>query len=369
MDSPVKSLLAPEVSVVIPTFNERGNVAELVGRIERALAGRRWEVIFVDDNSPDATTSEIRALAQSDPRVRCLRRVGRRGLASACIEGMLASSAPYVACMDADLQHDPAALPQMLDDLDNTDAELIIGSRYVAGGDLGAWSSDRVLLSRFATRMANAVTRQPIADPMSGYFMLRRERFDELAPRLSSLGFKILLDIIATAKPALRVRELPITFGQRLSGESKLTTNVAWEFVLLLGDKLFGRFVPVRFLSFGLVGGLGVGVHVACLTFLLTAIHTPFVMAQAIATGVAMVFNYSLNNLLTYVDRPRRGWRWLTGLASFAAICSVGAAANVGVASYMFERESRWQIAALAGILVAAVWNFTVSNLYTWRRR
>lgn len=369
MDTPVKTLTAPLLTVVIPTFNERDNVAELVRRVEHALAGRSWEIVFVDDNSPDATTDAVRALAQHDPRVRCMRRIGRRGLASACIEGMLASSAPFVACMDADLQHDPALLPRMLDALSGGTADLAIASRYIEGGSTGAWQRERLAMSRFATRLANAVTRQNLSDPMSGYFMMRRERFDALAPQLSSLGFKILLDVVASAKPPLRVVELPLVFGARHSGASKLTTNVAWEFVLLLADKAIGRFIPVRFLSFALVGGLGVGVHFAVLTSLLAWGGWRFLPAQAAATGIAMVFNYALNNLLTYVDRPRRGWQWLGGLVSFSLICSIGAIANVGVSSYLFERDSRWQLAALAGILVGAVWNFAVSNIYTWRKR
>lgn len=369
MDTPVKALTAPVLTVVIPTFNERGNVEELVRRVEHALAGRSWEVIFVDDNSPDDTTLAVRALAQRDSRVRCMRRIGRRGLASACIEGMLASSAPFVACMDADLQHDPSVLPRMLDALESGAAELAVASRYVEGGSTGSWQRERLAMSRFATRLANTVTRHDLSDPMSGYFMLRRERFEALAPQLSSLGFKILLDIVASAKPPLKIVELPLVFGLRHAGESKLTTNVAWEFVLLLADKAIGRFIPVRFLSFALVGALGIGVHFTVLTGLLTLGHWAFLPAQATATGLAMVFNYALNNLLTYVDRPRRGWQWLGGLVSFSLICSIGAIANVGVSSYLFERDSRWQLAALAGILVGAVWNFAVSNIYTWRKR
>ncbi len=358
----------PELSLVIPTFNERGNIVELLGRVERALPGVAWEAIFVDDDSPDDTARALRQLAQQDPRVRCLRRLRRRGLSSACIEGMLASSARYVAVMDADLQHDPALLPQMLTALRENRAELVIGSRYVTGGEVGEWQQQRLAMSRLATRLATLITRQAIADPMSGYFMLQRERFDELAPRLSSMGFKILLDIVATARPPLQILELPLVFGKRVAGDSKLTTNVAWEFVLLLADKLVGRWVPVRFLSFAFVGGLGVAVHFLVLTLLLKGLDIAFLTAQAAATGTAIVYNYTLNNVLTYVDRPRRGRRWLTGLLSFAAICSVGAVANVGVAAFMFERDSTWPVAALAGILVGAVWNFAVSNVYTWRR-
>ncbi len=358
----------PELSIVIPTFNERDNVSELIARLEQALGGIAWEAIFVDDDSPDQTAQVLRSLAQRDPRVRCMRRLRRRGLSSACIEGMLASSATYVAVMDADLQHDPALLLSMLTTLRRGQAELVIGSRYVTGGEVGDWQEQRLAISKLATRLAGLVTHQPIADPMSGYFMLRRERFEQLAPRLSSMGFKILLDIVATAKPPLKTLELPLVFGKRHAGESKLTTNVAWEFALLLADKLVGRWVPVRFLSFAFVGALGVAVHFFVLTALLKGLGVAFLAAQAIATGTAIVYNYTLNNVLTYVDRPRRGSRWFTGLLSFAAICSVGAIANVGVASFMFERASAWQVAALAGILVGAVWNFAVSNVYTWRR-
>ncbi|MCB1623688.1 MAG: glycosyltransferase family 2 protein [Pseudomonadales bacterium] len=358
----------PELSVVIPTFNERDNVDELIARLDRALGATAWEAIFVDDDSPDDTAQALRALAQRDPRVRCLRRLRRRGLSSACIEGMLASSANYVAVMDADLQHDPTLLPQMLGALRAGRAELVIGSRYVVGGAVGDWQEKRLAISKLATRLAGLITSQPIADPMSGYFMLQRERFEELAPRLSSMGFKILLDIVATARPPLETLELPLLFGQRHAGESKLSTNVAWEFALLLADKLIGRWVPIRFLSFAFVGALGVAVHFLVLTTLLKGFGVAFLVAQAIATGTAIVYNYTLNNVLTYVDRPRRGHRWLTGLLSFAAICSIGAIANVGVASFMFERASAWPVAALAGILVGAVWNFAVSNVYTWRR-
>jgi dolichol-phosphate mannosyltransferase len=369
MDAPVTQRTAPELSVVIPTYNESGNVETLLDRLTKALAGVHWEIIFVDDNSADGTSATVRALAQHEPRVRCIRRIGRRGLSSACIEGMLASSAKYVAVMDADLQHDPASLPPMLATLRGGAADIVVGSRYTGGGSIGEFGKQRLALSRIATRLATLVARQPLADPMSGYFMLRREVFESLAPKLSGMGFKILLDIVATARPPLRLLEQPIVFGQRFAGESKLTASVGWEFILLLADKLFGRVIPPRFLSFAFVGGLGVLVHFTILAALLGSEKLGFVHAQATATGVAMVFNYAINNVLTYMDRPRRGWRWLTGLVSFALICSVGALSNVGVAAYLFERDSRWQIAALAGILVGAVWNFAVSNVYTWRRR
>src|SRR5205085_3502957 len=157
----------PELSVVVPTFNERDNVVALFRKLETALAGIAWEVIYVDDNSPDGTWEVLRALAGADSRVRCIRRVGRRGLSGACIEGILASSAPYAAVMDADLQHDETQLPKMLALLQGGAAELVVGSRYIEGGSAASFDRQRAGASAFATEIARRVLRVSIADPMS----------------------------------------------------------------------------------------------------------------------------------------------------------------------------------------------------------
>jgi dolichol-phosphate mannosyltransferase len=357
-----------ELSVVVPTFNESANVRELLQHLQAVLGDTGWEVVFVDDDSPDDTAALVRSIARSDRRVRCVQRVGRRGLSSACIEGMLASAAPYIAVMDADLQHDEAILPAMLEVLRSNRADLVVGTRYAPGGSTGDWDSHRAGLSRFATRASRLVVRQEVSDPMSGFFMLRREVLDASVRRLSALGFKILLDILASAPPTLRVAEVPFTFRQRHSGESKLDELVVWEYGMLLADKSIGRYVPVRFLAFALVGGLGVIVHMAVLTVLLKLLGLDFGLAQSGATGVAMVFNFALNNLLTYRDRRLSGWAWWRGLASFIAACSIGALANVGIATYLFESRTTWFLAALAGVLVGAVWNYAMTQLYTWGR-
>jgi dolichol-phosphate mannosyltransferase len=356
-----------EISVVIPTYNESGNLAELIRRLDRALEGIAWEVIVVDDDSPDGTAAQARALYQRDPRVRCLRRIGRRGLSSACIEGLLASSAPYQAVMDGDLQHDPAILRTMLHTLRTNEADLVIGSRYAQGGSVGDWNGQRVLISRVATRLSSLVTRRPISDPMSGFFALRREVLEACVRSLSSLGFKILLDIVASSPKSVRIKEVPFTFGERLAGESKLTTNVVWEYLLLLADKLVGRYVPVRFLAFASIGALGVGVHFLVLTFGFKLFGQSFAVSQSIATGVAIAFNYTVNNLLTYSGQSLRGRRWVLGLLSFYLICGIGAFANVGVSSYLFGQNTSWPLAALAGIALSSVWNYAVTARYTWR--
>ena len=197
-----------QLSIVVPTFKERGNVAELVRRLDLALAGISWEAIFVDDNSPDGTAEAVKAIAASDLRVRCLRRVGRRGLAGACIEGMLSSAAPFVAVIDADLQHDEKILPKMLARLESGEADLVAATRYVEGGGAAAgFTSHRGAISRLATKLTHRLVGINLSDPMSGFFMMRRDRFDAIAPRLSPAGFKILLDIAATADERLRIAE------------------------------------------------------------------------------------------------------------------------------------------------------------------
>jgi dolichol-phosphate mannosyltransferase len=358
------------VSIVVPTFNERANVAAVATELATALGDLSWEVIFVDDDSPDGTPLAVRELAAKDRRVRLIHRVHRRGLASACIEGMLASAAPFVGVMDADLQHDTRLLPQMLAALRQEGLDIVVGSRHVAGGSIGDWTTERELASRFAARLSGLILKADLKDPMSGFFMLRRELIDEVVHDLSAIGFKILLDIFISAKRPLRFRELPYRFGVRHAGESKLDNVVAWQYIAMLLDKSVGRYVPVRFIAFASIGGLGVIVHMAVLFLVFRMLEQSFVVGQTAAALVAMTFNFFVNNWLTYRDRRLRGWGLLRGWASFTLACSVGAVANVGIATYLFEAAPAggawWVLSAIAGILVGAVWNYAVTAVYTW---
>jgi len=360
---------APELTIVVPTFNEHDNIVPLLERLNAVLAGIAWEAIFVDDDSGDGTADAVRAAARRDTRVRCIQRIGRRGLAGACIEGILASSAPFVAVMDADLQHDEAILPQMLEALRGAGCDMVVGSRYVEGGGVGDWSAQRQRASSLGTRLARLVTKADIADPMSGFFMLRRSVFERVMRGLSTQGFKILLDILATADAPLRIKEIPYQFRPRVAGESKLDTLVAWEFAMLLADKLVGHVVPVRFLLFAVIGGLGVFVHMGMLAAGLKLFAFPFVTAQTVAAITAMTANFFLNNLFTYADRRLKGWHVLRGLVSFYVICGFGTAANIGVASYLFAQQQVWWVAGIAGIVVGSVWNYAVSSIFTWQNR
>jgi dolichol-phosphate mannosyltransferase len=324
--------------------------------------------MFVDDDSNDGTPDAVQWLARHDRRVRLLHRVGRRGLASACVEGIQASTAPFVAVIDADLQHDETLLPRMLAMLKSEPLDIVVGSRYVEHGGIGTWSRQRARLSDLATRIGRRLLRVPVKDPMSGFFMLRREAFEPCVRRLSTLGFKILIDLLASSPRPLRAKELPFEFRTRHAGESKLDALVAWEYLMLLADKLFGRFVPVRFLSFSIVGGIGILAHLAVLWAALNLAQLPFSASQAAATGAAMAGNFTLNNVLTYRDRRLAGWGFVRGLASFCLICSVGALANVSIATLLFDREhALWWVAGLAGAAMSAAWNYAVSSLFTWR--
>jgi dolichol-phosphate mannosyltransferase len=359
----------PELTVVIPTLNERANIGPLVELLDTVLSAVSWEVIFVDDDSSDGTADWIREISRRDRRVRCLQRIGRRGLATACIEGALATSAPYIAIMDADMQHDEKLLPQMLAILKGEPIDLVVGSRHVAGGGIGEWDAGRAKISAVAARLSRMICKAEIADPMSGFFMLRREVLEAALRRLSGQGFKILLDILASSPRPLRFRELPYEFRERQHGESKLDTRVAWEYMMLIADKLIGHIVPVRFALFAFVGGIGLFIHMAVLWFALTVVGAAFDPAQASAAVVAMTSNFFINNFFTYRDRRLRGLGLLRGLVTFYAICALGTVANVGIAGYIFARNEVWWLAGLAGVAVGSVWNYAVSSVFTWKQK
>ncbi len=363
---------SPQLSIVVPTYKERGNVAELVRRLDLALRDVRWEAIFVDDNSPDGTWEAVKEISAADPRVRCLRRVGRRGLAGACIEGMLSSAAPFVAVIDADLQHDEKVLPQMLAKLASGQADLVAATRYVEGGSAASFSEKRGAISALATKLTHKLTGVRLSDPMSGFFMMRRDRLEEIAPRLSPVGFKILLDIAMTGGERLRIAEQPYTFGERFDGESKFNAQIGVEFLGLLLAKMTGDLVDPRFIFFAIVGTIGLAVHLIALALALTLLHDfnePFRLAQVIATLIAMTSNFILNNELTYRDRRLKGFALIRGFVLFCLFASVGVLANVDLASWLYVERPVWWVAGAIGAVMSALWNYAMSTLFVWRAR
>jgi dolichol-phosphate mannosyltransferase len=360
---------APELSVIVPTYNERDNIPLMVDLLKRTLAHVTWEVIFVDDNSPDGTAAVARAIGAADDRVRCIRRIGRRGLAGACIEGMLSSQARYVAVLDADLQHDETLLAPMIERLRQGDVDVVVGSRYIPGGSADSFTSKRRFMSRLSHVAAHMITKVDLSDSGSGFFMIRRAAVEEIAPRLSSQGFKLLLDIMTTARGTLRPAELPYTFRQRQHGESKLDAHIIIDFAALLVAKLTNDAISFRFLMFCFVGLTGVAIHMAALQVAIQSAGLRFAVAQVAATVMAVCWNFVLNNMLTYRDQRLTGWRFLVGLLRFQLICGVGAISNVGAAAWLYDYEQNWWLAGLGGAVMSAVWNYVVSAAFVWRSR
>ena len=358
-----------ELTVVIPTLNEAGNVQPLLEKLGVALAGIEWEAIFVDDGSTDGTPDLLTSIAQNDRRVRMVRRIGRRGLSSAVVEGALASTTPIIAVIDADLQHDERILPDLYKAIAKDGNELAIGTRYAGNGSTGEWDDKRLKISRFATALASPIMKTRLSDPMSGFFAVRRDVLLEAAPGLSNVGYKILLDLVASSPRPLKLAEVGYTFGTRQSGESKLDEMVALEYLELLLDKTIGRFVPVKLVQFGAIGVLGVGVHLALLYLTLNVLGAAFAAAQATAVVGAMTFNFALNNRFTYRDQQLKGLAWVGGLLSFYLVCSIGAIGNVGIGSLVYEQFHGWWMAGIAGAIVGSVWNYVASGWLTWTKR
>jgi dolichol-phosphate mannosyltransferase len=366
--------VAPQLAVIVPSYNERDNVPLLYEKVTAALGATPFEFIVVDDNSPDGTSEVVREMARRHQNVRGIHRLGRRGLSSAVVEGILASAAPYFAVIDADLQHDETILPQMLDKAIAGD-HIVVGTRYGGEGSVGeGLSRTREAGSRFATKLSSLVTGKSLSDPMSGFFLMRRSVFDEIAPSLSDDGFKVLLDIIVSAGRSrarqgkeLRIGEVPYTFRPRHAGESKMSSIVVVQFLGLIVSKLSGGLLPTTFLLFALVGGFGVVVHMATLGITHELLGFNFFWAQVAATLLAMTFNFMLNNELTYANKKLRGWRYVTGMLTFYAVCSIGALANVSVASWIYAYDGQFYVAGLLGVLMSVVFNYSVTKVFTWR--
>lgn len=357
-----------ELAIVIPTYNEKQNAPLLLDALRKSLEGIIWEAIFVDDHSPDGTADVLRNLSSRDRQVRAIERVGRRGLSSACIEGMMSTAAPYIAVMDADLQHDQSILPKMLEKIRSENLDIVVASRNMPGGSLGEFATERAQLSSIGARLSRLVCRCTLTDPMSGFFIVEAQFLRQTIGRLTGTGFKILVDVLSSASRPPRLGELPYRFQTRQYGESKLDLNVELEYLYLLVDKLIGRYVPTRFVLFVMVGSLGVVVHLAILALLYSLGHKSFTLAQSAATFGAMTFNFFLNNTVTFRDRQLKGRRLLVGLFTFLLVCSIGAFLNVSFADFLFQHRIPWLLAGIIGSGISSVWNYGVNIVLTWRR-
>lgn len=362
----------PLLSVIVPAFNERDNLIPVTTALAEALAGVDYEVVVVDDDSPDGTGALARTLAQQDPRIRVLERIGRRGLSSAVIEGVLATSSPYVAVIDADLQHDERILPRMLQKVRDEHLDIVVGSRHAADGGMGTLPGDRVKLSNAGRRMFELISRARVTDPMSGFFVMTRAFFDEVSHSLSAIGFKVLVDILASARRPVRIGEVGYQFRSRAHGASKLDIVVELEYLELLADKISGGWIPPSYFLFGVVGTAGMAFNFVAAALLLQVFGLAFLEAQAIGALVTVAFNFFLNNIVTFRARRMRGRRLWMGLVGFYLVCSAGLLAQLAVASALQQLGVHWVPATLVGIVIGSVWNYAIAARLVWaagRRR
>ena len=324
-----------------------------------------YEVIVVDDDSPDRTWELAQELGEQDPRITCYRRVDRRGLSSAIVDGLSLGRGQRLLVMDADLQHDTTKVPLLLAALDQ--APIAIGTRYAKDGDVGEWSKKRVFLSQVATVACQFVLGIRASDPMSGFFAIRRADFLTIAPRLNPRGYKILMEILHLLHGP-QVAEVAYVFAPRVAGESKLSTRVIWDFVLSLIELLSRRIISARFLKYGMVGASGVIVQYAAF-FLIWRHFIGEEGATALAIATAACSNYLINNWWTFSDRAHRGALDIVrGATFFLVISGTGALINQAVTWYLHDKRTLPLYAAMAcGILVGTVWNYYLNLDLTWR--
>lgn len=356
-----------DLTLVIPCYNEADNVVPLIAGVRSALEGVNWEIVFVDDDSPDGTSHAVEKAAQADPRVRLIRRVGRRGLSSAVIEGALSSTASVVAVMDGDLQHDEGILRDLVTPLLEHRADIAVASRHVEGGDSGGLANRwRHVLSQSGIRLAQALLPMRLSDPMSGFFAIRRSLFVQALPRLTGTGFKILLELMLSVPKTARLIEVPFVFRPRVAGESKLSPLVMVQFLGMLIERACGGWLPTRFIIFAAVGTVGIAVNLLVSEAARFA-GANFEMSQLIGTACAILANFQLNNRITYLDRPLRGKRWLPGLIIFVVGSAIGAFGNIGVAQLIYDTQGHWSRASAAGAVIGVVWNYAIASTLVWR--
>ncbi len=364
-------LSKPTLSIVIPTYNEKDNISTILEKLKKELKGINNEIIFVDDNSPDGTSIIVKELTKNSPEIRLIHRIGRKGLAGAVIEGIFAANSDLVAVMDCDLQHDTTKLLDMMDLFSyNSSLDLVIGSRFTETGEISekAFSKIRELGSKVTTFLIKKVLNITATDPLSGFFMVRKDTFLKSSENLQTQGFKVLADFLATSGKNIEIKEVGYKFKSRIAGESKMSFLTALELVGLVLSQILKGKVSIRFILFCMVGLSGIFVQLL-ITGLAMMLINQFPTSQTLGIIGAMTSNYFLNNIITFQERKLKSLDLIRGLFSFYLICSLGAFTNIAVATYVFEISSNWIISSLIGAIFGAVWNFTLTSIFTWKSK
>ena len=377
-----------DISVVIPTYNEAENLPMLVEKLSLVLKDFSYEIVVVDDNSPDKTWEVADNLSSQYP-VRMIRRFTEKGLSSAVMVGMASSHGKIFTVIDADLQHDERIIPKMYDALTKSGADIAIGSRAVLGGSYGDWSKRRRFMSMVATTMAKTLLRVKITDPMSGFFSITRECFNKTAEKINPRGFKILLEFVGRNKD-LKIKEIGYTFRNRVFGETKLSASEIRNYLIALYDIRFGKYIPPIFFLYSLVGVSGVFVNLSFFKLgeflgfprIYTGISEfidPVYTAVPFGYQMAIFTNYYLNNTFTFYEKRKKGFRaFLAGFLMFQLVSLFGLFIQTGVFQLLhingflygaFAEEWRALFNNACGIVVALVSNYYLNMNFTWGRR
>ncbi len=375
------------ISVILPTYNESGNIALLIDRLKTVLKSIPHEIIVVDDNSPDRTWEIVEKISEKNPWVRVIRRIEDRGLSSAVLTGMAVANGEVFAVMDADLQHDESILPEMFRAIHDDRMDICIGSRGIEGGSYGNWSATRRFMSWVAAFMAKVMLPVNVKDPMSGFFVISRETYQKSADKINPRGFKILLEFIGRSR-GLAIKEIGYTFKNRIHGETKLSSSVIKNYLIALWDLRFGKYVTPTFLMYCLVGASGVLVYslvlAACRVLVLQDFFSglllrmdpnSFSMLAAVETSI--ISNYFLNNYFTFYERRHSGKKKIAGFVKFQLVSLLGLIVQIGV--FQMLQANGFLIGILSegfrnifnnalGIVVATVSNYYLNLNFTWRK-
>ena len=361
----------PTLSIVIPTFNEKDNIIIILEELKKVLKSISHEIIFVDDNSPDGTSAVVKDCMKKSSKIRLIHRIGRRGLAGAVIEGIFAANADIVAVMDCDLQHDENKLLDMINLFSkNSSLDIVIGSRFTETGEISekAFSKIRELGSKATTFIIKKVLNITSTDPLSGFFMVKKESFLKSSENLQTQGFKVLADFLATSGKNIQIKEIGYRFKNRIAGESKMSFLTTLELIGLVLSQILKGKVSIRFILFCMVGLSGIFVQLL-ITGLVMLLINQFPTSQTFGIIAAMTSNYFLNNIITFQERKLKSLDLIRGLFSFYLICSLGAFTNIAIATYIFSFSSNWLISSFIGACFGAVWNFTLSSIFTWKSK
>lgn len=357
----------PKLTIIIPTYNERDNIVPLVFEVAQALQGIDWAIFFVDDNSNDGTITQLESIANTNDRVDGVIRKGIRGLSGAVLTGLMYARSPYIAVMDADLQHDPKLIKRMLAGLESDSyIQVAVASRYTQSTKISGLNTSRLIGSIILTYVARIIISKKLTDPMSGFFITRRSTFSQLAPHLSHNGYKIMLDLVSGLPDKNAILEFPLIFRSRHTGQSKMDFRVLWELLLIFIQRSIKNLLPRRFLSFSLIGLVGLSIHMLALLILFALLEINFSLSQIAATAIAMLNNFLLNNYLTYQNSSLHGRKLVLGYLKFVLICTLGGLISYTIANHLLGQGMYWAISGCIGAIAAACWNYSLSKFFTW---